>query len=51
MAIKRNTRVEASFTMASMTDIVFLMLLFFLVTSTLVNPNALKLLLDRKSVV
>ncbi|MDD2289299.1 MAG: biopolymer transporter ExbD [Bacteroidales bacterium] len=49
MAIKRNTRVEASFTMASMTDIVFLMLLFFLVTSTLVNPNALKLLLPKSS--
>ena len=31
--------------MSSMTDIVFLLLIFFLVTSTLVNPNALKLLL------
>lgn len=49
MAIKRNTRVEASFTMASMTDIVFLLLLFFLVTSTLVNPNALKLLLPKST--
>lgn len=49
MAIKRNTRVEASFTMASMTDIVFLLLLFLLVTSTLVNPNALKLLLPKST--
>ena len=30
-----------------MTDIVFLLLIFFLVTSTLVNPNALKLLLPK----
>lgn len=32
-----------------MTDIVFLLLVFFLVTSTLVNPNALKLLLPKSS--
>ncbi|HKM31476.1 MAG: biopolymer transporter ExbD [Bacteroidales bacterium] len=49
MAIKRNTKVEANFTMASMTDIVFLLLLFFLVTSTLINPNALKLLLPKST--
>ena len=30
--------------MASMTDIVFLLLIFFMITSTLVAPNALKLL-------
>lgn len=35
--------------MASMTDIVFLLLIFFLITSTLVNPNALKLLLPKSS--
>ncbi len=35
--------------MSSMTDIVFLLLIFFLVTSTLVNPNALKLLLPKSS--
>ena len=32
-----------------MTDIVFLLLVFFLVTSTLVNPNALKLLLPKST--
>ena len=31
--------------MASLTDIVFLLLIFFMLTSTLVSPNALKLLL------
>lgn len=32
-----------------MTDIVFLLLIFFLITSTLVNPNALKLLLPKST--
>jgi len=49
MAIKRNTRITAEFSMSSMTDIVFLLLIFFLVTSTLVNPNALKLLLPKST--
>ena len=49
MALKRITRTDASFSMSSMTDIVFLLLLFFLVTSTLINPNALKLNLPKSS--
>ena len=32
-----------------MSDLVFLLLIFFLVTSTLVNPNALKLLLPKST--
>ena len=32
-----------------MTDIVFLLLIFFLVTSTLINPTALKLLLPKST--
>ncbi len=35
--------------MSSMSDLVFLLLIFFLVTSTLVNPNALKLLLPKST--
>lgn len=49
MAIKRTSKADASFSMSSMTDIVFLLLIFFLVTSTLVNPNALKLLLPKST--
>ena len=49
MAIKRTTRVSSEISMSSMTDIVFLLLIFFLVTSTLVNPNALKLLLPQST--
>ena len=49
MAIKRRTKVEPAFSMSSMTDIVFLLLIFFLVTSTLSNPNALRLLLPKRT--
>lgn len=49
MAIKQRTKVSAEFSMSSMTDIVFLLLIFFLVTSTLINPNALKLLLPKST--
>lgn len=49
MAIKRSTKALSEFSMSSMTDIVFLLLIFFLVTSTLVNPNALKLLLPKST--
>lgn len=47
MALRRRTKVDASFSMSSMTDIVFLLLVFFMVTSTMVHPNALKLLLPK----
>lgn len=49
MAIRRTTKVNPEMSMSSMTDIVFLLLIFFLVTSTLVNPNALKLLLPKST--
>ncbi|MBR4883669.1 MAG: biopolymer transporter ExbD [Bacteroidales bacterium] len=49
MAIKQRAKAEATFSMSSMTDIVFLLLIFFLVTSTLINPNALKLLLPKST--
>ena len=35
------------FSMSGMTDIVFLLLIFFMITSTLIAPNALKLLLPQ----
>ena len=49
MAIRSRNKVDASFSMSSMTDIVFLLLIFFMVTSTLIAPNALKLLLPKSS--
>jgi len=49
MALKKRSKVSASFSMASMTDIVFLLLIFFMITSTMIAPNALKLLLPRST--
>lgn len=49
MALRRTTKADPNISMSSMTDIVFLLLIFFLVTSTLVNPNALKLLLPKST--
>ena len=45
MSLRSRNKVNANFSMSSMTDIVFLLLIFFMLTSTLVSPNALKLLL------
>ncbi len=44
----RNKR-SAEFNMSSLTDIIFLLLIFFLLTSTLVQPNAVKLLLPNSN--
>ncbi len=49
MALRQRNKIETAFSMASMTDIVFLLLLFFMLTSTLVAPNALKLLLPESN--
>jgi len=49
MAIKRRNKIDISFSMASMSDLVFLLLIFFMITSTLVAPNALKLLLPESN--
>jgi biopolymer transport protein ExbD len=49
MGLKRRNKINATFSMSSMTDIVFLLLIFFMVTSTLVAPNALKLLLPQSN--
>lgn len=37
----------ATFSMSSMTDVIFLLLIFFMVTSTVVFPNAIKVLLPQ----
>ena len=43
MALKRRTKVEASFSMSSMTDLIFLLLLFFVMASTMSSPNDIKI--------
>ena|SRR6056297_2132115 len=49
MELKPRNKISTTFSMSGMTDIIFLLLIFFMVTSTLVNPNALKLLLPQSS--
>lgn len=47
--MKRKTRTIDVFSMSSMTDIIFLLLIFFMITSTMVTPNAIKVLLPQGS--
>jgi biopolymer transport protein ExbD len=49
MALKSRNKVSAQFSMSSMTDIVFLLLIFFMLTSTLVTTNALDIVLPKSS--
>ena len=49
MGINTRNKISVNFSMSSMTDIVFLLLIFFVITSTLVSPNALKVLLPNSS--
>jgi len=49
MPIHTRNKISPSFSMASMSDLVFLLLIFFMITSTLVAPNAIKLLLPSSS--
>lgn len=45
MSLKRKHRASEGFSMASMTDVIFLLLIFFLVASTVIVPNAIKVTL------
>lgn len=49
MALKRHYDMTSLFSMASMTDVIFLLLIFFMVTSTFVFPTALEINLPQSS--
>ena len=49
MALKRSHDMMATFSMASMTDVIFLLLIFFMVTSTFVFPTALEINLPQST--
>ena len=50
MAIKRSSKVDSAFSSSSMTDLVFLLLVFFVLATTLINPNnSVKLTLPSSS--
>ena len=47
MAIKMHNRLDATFSATSMSDLVFLLLIFFMLTSTMISPNAINLVLPK----
>ena len=49
MNIRGRNKINPNFNMSSMTDIVFLLLIFFMITSTLVTTSALDILLPKAS--
>jgi biopolymer transport protein ExbD len=49
MAISQKNKISINFSSVGMTDVVFNLLIFFMLTSTLVHPAALKVLLPRGS--
>jgi len=46
---KRNSRASAEVHTSAMNDIMFFLLLFFLIASTVTNPNVIKLMLPKSS--
>ena len=49
MALKRNFQSLDTFSMSSMTDVIFLLLIFFMVTSTIIFPAAIDVNLPQSS--
>lgn len=47
MNFRGRNKVSAEFNMSSMTDVIFLLLIFFLLTSPAITPNALDLILPK----
>jgi len=48
MGLRKKNKASAEFSMSSLTDIIFLLLIFFMLTSSMVVPNALNLKLPGK---
>ena len=49
MDFKGKNKIQTEFSMASMSDLIFLLLIFFVLTSSVVSPNVLKLFLPNSS--
>ena len=49
MGLRKSSKISAEFNMSSLTDIIFLLLIFFMLTSSLVSPNAINLKLPSSS--
>jgi biopolymer transport protein ExbD len=49
MALSQRNKISINFSSVGMTDVVFNLLIFFMLTSTMVHPSAIKLLLPKGS--
>ncbi len=49
MKFRRNTRMHAEVATSSLNDIMFMLLLFFLIISTMMNPSVIKLTLPKST--
>lgn len=49
MGLKKKSKVSAEFNMSSLTDIIFLLLIFFMLTSSAISPNAINMKLPGNS--
>lgn len=49
MGLQTQNKINPTFSATSMSDLVFLLLIFFMITSTLVAPNAINISLPRSS--
>lgn len=49
MAIKRGSKVDMNSSSASMTDLMFLLLIFLMIATTLINSNSLQLTLPKST--
>ena len=49
MALKKSSKADASFSMAAMTDFIFLLLIFFMLISTVIVPNTIKVMLPQSA--
>ena len=49
MAIKRGSKIDSTTSAASMTDLMFLLLIFLMIATTLINSNAVQLALPKST--
>lgn len=47
--LESRNKISPAFNSSSMSDLVFLLLIFFMLTSTLISPNAIKMLLPKST--
>ena len=47
MNFRSKSKIRSEFNLASMSDLIFLLLIFFLITSTMISPNGIKVVLPK----